>query len=105
MSKGAYSLGDVDRPTVRLCCPQCHRFAQFKRTKLLQRFGPDQNMPPLLRQLKPCNVGNSFIRPAMPTEILGQHDARHASRSHHQGQLAGDLEDATRLTQHVGDTT
>jgi putative SOS response-associated peptidase YedK len=27
---------------IRLYCPQCHRFAQFKRATLLDRFGPDQ---------------------------------------------------------------
>jgi hypothetical protein len=42
MIKGAYTLSDIDWPVVRLYCPQCHRFAQFKRSALLQRFGPDK---------------------------------------------------------------
>jgi hypothetical protein len=45
MAKGAYTLMDIDWPVVRLYCPQCHRFAQFKRTTLLARFGPDKPMP------------------------------------------------------------
>jgi hypothetical protein len=45
MAKGAYTMMDIDWPVVRLYCPQCHRFAQFKRTTLLARFGPDKPMP------------------------------------------------------------
>jgi hypothetical protein len=57
MSKGAYSLTDIAWPMVRLYCPQCHRFAQFKRAKLLKRFGPDKVMPSMLGDLKPCSIG------------------------------------------------
>jgi hypothetical protein len=39
MTKGAYTLSDIDWPVVRLYCPACHRFAQFKRSTLLKRFG------------------------------------------------------------------
>ena len=63
MSKGAYSLGEIDWPMVRLYCSQCHRFAQFKRVSLLKRFGPDKPMPTMLRDLKPCNIGNSLSGP------------------------------------------
>jgi hypothetical protein len=60
MAKGAYSLNDIDWPVVRLYCPECHCFAQFKRSKLLERFGPDKPMPTMLRDLKPCDIGNSL---------------------------------------------
>jgi hypothetical protein len=63
MSKGAYTLDDIGWPMVRLYCPHCHRFAQFKRTTLLARFGPDKVMPSMLRDLKPCNIGNSLSGP------------------------------------------
>jgi hypothetical protein len=63
MSKGACSLGEIDRPMVRLYCSHCHRFAQFKRTTLLERFGPDKVIPSMLRDLKPCNIGNSLSGP------------------------------------------
>jgi hypothetical protein len=63
MSKGAYTLTDIDWPVVRLYCPQCHRFAQFKRTTLLKRFGPDKPMPSMLRDLKPCAIGGGTSGP------------------------------------------
>jgi hypothetical protein len=44
-------------PMIRLYCPQCHRFAQFKPARLLERFGPDKPMPTMLQDLKPCNMG------------------------------------------------
>ena len=42
---------------IRLYCPECHRFAQFRTTGLLKRFGPDMPMPSMLCKLKPCNIG------------------------------------------------
>ena len=63
MSKGAYSLSDINWPMVRLYCSECHRFAQFKRTTLIERFGPEKVMPSMLRDLKPCDVGNSLSGP------------------------------------------
>ena len=60
MSKGAYSLGEIDWPMVRLYCSQCHRFAQFKWTTLIARFGPDKSM---LGNLKPCNIGGGTSGP------------------------------------------
>jgi hypothetical protein len=44
-------------------CPECHRFAQFRRAGLIDRFGPDQPMPTLLRVLKPCSIGGSMSGP------------------------------------------
>ncbi len=63
MTKGAYTLSDIEWPVVRLYCPQCHRFAQFKRAALLERFGPDKVMPSMLRDLKPCGIGASTSGP------------------------------------------
>jgi hypothetical protein len=63
MTKGAYTLSDIDWPVVRLYCPQCHRFAQFRRASLLKRFGPDKVMPSMLRDLKPCDIGNALSGP------------------------------------------
>src|SRR4030095_1928377 len=48
MTKGAYTLSDIDWPMVRLYCSSCHRFAQFRRAALLQRFGPAKVMPSML---------------------------------------------------------
>ena len=30
---------------------------------MLERFGPDKPMPTMLRDLKPCNIGNSLSGP------------------------------------------
>jgi len=40
-----------------------HRLAQFKRVRLLERFGPDKPIPTMLRGLKACDVGNSLSGP------------------------------------------
>jgi hypothetical protein len=40
MNKGAYTLSDITWPMIRLYCPECHRFAQFKRAALLKRLSP-----------------------------------------------------------------
>jgi hypothetical protein len=63
MAHGAYDLKDIDWPMIRLYCPDCHRFAQFSRAGLVERFGADQCMPSLLRVLKPCSIGNSLSGP------------------------------------------
>jgi hypothetical protein len=60
MSKGCYTLADGRDPMVRMYCPDCHRFAQFRRASLIERFGPEQPMPTLLRILKPCTIGNGL---------------------------------------------
>jgi hypothetical protein len=48
---------------IRLYCPECHRFAHFKRAAVLARFGHEKPMPTMLRDLKPCDVGNSLSGP------------------------------------------
>jgi hypothetical protein len=63
MPKGCYTLADGRDPMVRIYCPDCHRFAQFRRSGLIERFGPDQAMPSLLRILKPCPIGNAMSGP------------------------------------------
>ena len=51
MARGAYQIRDIRDPVIRVYCPECHRFAQFGRAGLVERFGPDQPMPTLLRIL------------------------------------------------------
>jgi hypothetical protein len=63
MAKGAYQLRDISDPVVRVYCPECHRFAQFGRAGLIERFGADQPMPSLLRILKPCSIGDAMSGP------------------------------------------
>lgn len=55
MPRDYVSLGECRWPTVRLYCPSCHRFAQFKLSGLVKRFGPEQGMPGLLTELRPCD--------------------------------------------------
>lgn len=61
--KGCYTRADEREPMVRLYCDDCHRFAQFRCAGLIERFGPDQPMPSLLRILKPCGIGNGMSGP------------------------------------------
>jgi hypothetical protein len=63
MSKGCYQLGEMTAAMIRLYCPECHRFAQLKRTTLLERFGPDKPMPSMLPELKPCSIGGGTSGP------------------------------------------
>jgi hypothetical protein len=44
-------------------CPDCHRFAQFRRDRLIDRFGAEQPMPSLLRVLKPCSIDAGLSGP------------------------------------------
>lgn len=53
MSEGCCHLGEMTEATIRLYCPECFRFAHFKRTKLLERFSSNKPMPTMLRDLKP----------------------------------------------------
>jgi hypothetical protein len=63
MGNGCYHLGEMTAAMIGLYCPQCHRFAQFKRTTLLARFGPDKPMPSMLQDLKPRNIGGGTSGP------------------------------------------
>lgn len=59
----AYQLRDISDPVVRVYCPDCHDFAQFGSTGLIERFGAYQAMPLLLRMLRPCSIGNGMSGP------------------------------------------
>jgi hypothetical protein len=63
MAKGCHTLGDSRDSMVRMYCPECHRFAQFRRAGLIDRFGLDHPMPTLLRILKPCSIGGGMSGP------------------------------------------
>lgn len=52
------TLGTYPFPMVRLYCPECHRFAQFARDRLLERFDAGLATPDLLRRLQPCDRPN-----------------------------------------------
>ena len=62
MSKGCYHLGEMTAAMIRMYCPDCHRFAQFKRARL-RGLGPDKPMPTMLPDLKPYNIGGGTSGP------------------------------------------
>jgi hypothetical protein len=45
---------------VRMYCPDCHRFAQFRTAGLVERFGAEHDMPSLLAKLRPCDRPNDM---------------------------------------------
>jgi hypothetical protein len=49
------SLGAFRWATVRLYCPDCHRFAQFSKAGLIMRFGAEIHGHTLLNRLLPCD--------------------------------------------------
>ena len=63
MAHGAHELGEFPEAMVRLYCPECHRFAQFGRDRLLERFGAAKGLPGLLDDLTPCERVRNERRP------------------------------------------
>jgi hypothetical protein len=55
MSDNPESLGAFRWRMVRLYCPDCHRFAQYRKTTLMERFGGEIHGHTLLVKLKPCD--------------------------------------------------
>lgn len=52
---GAYIVSDLqkDRP-FRLICEPCDKVWRFNYAAILERFGPDQNIPELIGKLANC---------------------------------------------------
>jgi hypothetical protein len=90
MSKGCYHLGEMTAGMIRFYCPECHRFAQLQLAKLLEQFGPGKPMPTMLRDLKPCDIGDSLSGPQCQLRYWDCMTGR-ASRSYGQGWIAGEL--------------
>lgn len=53
-----FTLQDEAPGPIRLYCRDCHRWAQFQRDGLIERFGADQALPDLLRKVQPCDRPN-----------------------------------------------
>ena len=85
MPRDYVSLGECRWPMVRLYCPACRRFAQFKRATLLKRFGPAQSMPEMLSKLNLRARDIPDPPGAMPVAILGRDDTGAPPGSHCQG--------------------
>ena len=58
MAHGSTDLGAFEFPLVRVYCPECHRFAQFRKEGLVERFGTEVAMPDLLHKIQPCDRPN-----------------------------------------------
>lgn len=53
------TLADEPAGPVRFYCPQCHRWAQYGRDRLVARYGPIV-LPDLLRRVQPCDSPNDM---------------------------------------------
>ncbi len=47
----AYTLSSFHLDLVRIECQKCGRFGQYRRAKLVARYGPDGSMPDLLSDI------------------------------------------------------
>lgn len=52
--KVAHTLSEWPLPMLRLDCPKCGRSGQYQTHKLIDRFGPDFQMPDLRLVLTGC---------------------------------------------------
>jgi hypothetical protein len=51
MANGAWTLGEYPLLMVRISCAKCAGAGQYRRSKLIDRFGPDMSMPELRHEL------------------------------------------------------
>lgn len=52
--RGSMTVETYPYDPVRLACRKCGRAGQYRRTTLLDRFGPDAAMPDVLAALADC---------------------------------------------------
>jgi hypothetical protein len=71
MSFHPEQLGAFPWATVRLYCKDCHRFAQFQRARLIERFGGEIHGHTLLNRLAPCDrVGKAGSVGFTPCQLV-----------------------------------
>jgi hypothetical protein len=51
MKAGALQLSDIRSKVVEIACDRCGRYGRYRRATLLEKYGPDQNMPDLPRRI------------------------------------------------------
>jgi hypothetical protein len=54
MSKGALTLRTYPLDLVRISCVKCAKAGQYRKAKLIERFGLDMSMPELRHELAQC---------------------------------------------------
>jgi hypothetical protein len=52
---GSLQFHEYPTETVRLTCPKCGRSGQYRKRKLIERFGPDIRLPDLRKEIAPCD--------------------------------------------------
>jgi hypothetical protein len=61
---GSHTLKTFPLYLIQVLCPRCDRSGQYHRQTLLDRYGPDQPMPDLLRLITACQRrSNAFDSP------------------------------------------
>jgi hypothetical protein len=65
ISKGAWTLRTYPLDVVRISCAKCDRAGQYRRAKLIDRFGADMAMPDLLPELAQCPRRENWSDPCM----------------------------------------
>jgi hypothetical protein len=65
MTKGALTLRTYPLPMVRISCAKCARAGQYHRGGLIDRYGPDMNMPELRHVLARCPRRRTMNDPCM----------------------------------------
>lgn len=63
MPAGSLSIGDYPSPVVRLECTRCDRRGQYRRERLIERFGADAPLPDVLVALANCERRGDFSKP------------------------------------------
>lgn len=72
---GAYIVSDLPKDRLfEIVCAPCERVGRFKRETLIERFGPDQNIPDLIAKLSACPKHGQYhdackVRLAEPVQL------------------------------------
>lgn len=54
------TIGDLPAAPVRFYCPECHRWAQYHRDRLIEAHGAARVLPDLLHRVQPCDRPNDL---------------------------------------------
>jgi hypothetical protein len=54
MSNARNTLADCEQPMIRFICDKCGRKGQYRKARLVGKYGPDVAMPDLLHKVADC---------------------------------------------------
>jgi hypothetical protein len=63
MANGAGTVREFPFSMVRMSCDKCGRAGQYRKTTLLDRFGPDTVMPEVLGLISQCPRRGNYSDP------------------------------------------